>query len=148
MTLKDRIEKLVTNHFIGSDKFLVEVKMKPGNKIALFIDGDNGITIDDCKVVTRLIESNFDRDKEDFDLTVSSAGADAPMTIPRQYIKHVGRTLEIKSKAGEIITGKLVSANEETIELEHIPGKKEVQKPNTTLAFSEIIEGKVILSFK
>ncbi len=148
MILKDRIEKIISDHFAGSDKFLVEITSKPGNKIALFIDGDNGITINDCKAVTKLIESNFDRDEEDYDLMVSSSGANNPMKLPRQYLRHVGRTLEITTKTGEIISGKLITATQEAIELEHKPVKKETQKPNTTIPFSEIKEGKVILSFK
>ena len=148
MILKDRIEKVISDHFAGSDKFLIEITSKPGNKIALFIDGDNGITIDDCKALSRLIGSTFDRDEEDYDLTVSSAGADRPLRIPRQYFRHVGRTLEIATKTDEIIAGKLIAASEEAIELEHKPGKKETQKPNTIITFNQIKQGKVILSFK
>ncbi|MBE0648515.1 MAG: ribosome assembly cofactor RimP [Bacteroidales bacterium] len=148
MILKDRIEKVISDHFSGSDKFLVDIKSKPGDKIAVFIDGDNGVTIDDCKAVTRLIESNFNRDNEDYDLTVSSSGADSPMKLPRQYFKHVGRTLEVTTKTGEVASGKLIAATGDSIELQHIPGKKETQKPNTVIKFSEIKEGKVILSFK
>lgn len=146
--MKNRIEEIITDHFRESDKFLVEVKVKPANKIAVFIDGDNGITIDDCKGITRLIESNFDRDQEDYDLTVSSAGADSPMKLSRQYVKHLGRNLEIKTVTDEIISGNLIAASEESIELAHKPGKKETQKPNTILPFNQIKEGKVILAFK
>jgi ribosome maturation factor RimP len=148
MILKDQIEKIVSDHFSGSGKFLVELKMKPGDKIALFIDGDNGITIDDCKALTRLIESKFNRDEEDYELMISSAGADQPMKLPRQYLRHIGRTLEITTKTGETISGKLIKASPEAIELEHKPVKKETQKPNTILTFSEIKEGKVVLSFR
>jgi len=146
--MKDRIEEIVSGHYSGSDKFLVEVKVNAANKITVFIDGDHGITIDDCKEMTRLIGSNFDRDQEDYDLTVSSSGADSPMKIPRQYIKHVGRELEITTATEEIISGKLIAASQESIELEHKPGKKETQKPNTRLTFNQIKEGKVILAFK
>lgn len=148
MILKDRIAETIRTHFEGSDKFLVDVKVKTGDKIAVFIDGDHGITIDDCKAVTRLIESTFNRDEEDFDLTVSSSGADTPMKMPRQFPRHTGRQLEIVKTNGETVTGKLVSATEDSIELEHKPVKKEKQQPNTTIPFSEIKEGKVILSFK
>ncbi len=148
MILKDRIEKIISDHFNESDHFLVEVKLKPGNKITVFIDGDRGITIDDCKEITRLIESKFNRDEEDYDLMVSSAGADSPLKLPRQYFKHVGRELEITNTMGEIIFGKMIAASQEAIELEHKPGKKERQKPNTIIPFNQIKEGKVILAFK
>ncbi|MBL7137779.1 MAG: ribosome assembly cofactor RimP [Bacteroidales bacterium] len=148
MITKDQIETFINAYFNDSDKFLVEVKVNPANKIAAFIDGDQGITIDDCKELTRHIGSTLDRDQEDYDLTVSSAGADNPMKIPRQYIKHVGRELEITTTAGAIISGKLVAAGQESIELEHKPIKKEKQKPNTIVTFNQIKEGKVVLSFK
>lgn len=148
MILKERITDFINKYLEGSDKFLVEIKVSPGDKISVFVDGERGITIDDCKMLTRVIESAFNRDDEDFDLTVSSAGADTPMKMPRQYPKHIGRTLEIRMKTDEIITGKLSSAVQEAIVLELPANKKEKQKQHTTIPFSEIKEGKVVLSFK
>lgn len=148
MILKERITEFINSQLEGSDKFLVEVKVNTGEKISVFLDGDRGITINDCKALTRLIESTFNRDEEDYDLTVSSAGADSPMKMPRQYPKHIGRTLEIRMKTDEIITGKLSSAVQEAIVLELPANKKEKQKQHTTIPFSEIKEGKVVLSFK
>ena len=144
----DQIETIINAHFSDSDKFLVEVKVKPTNKVVAFIDGDQGITIDDCKELTRYIESKLERDLEDFNLTVSSAGADKPMKLPRQFMKHVGRELEVKTNEGTVLTGTLVTADTNAIELEHKTIKKETPKPNTKLTFNKIKEGKVVLSFK
>jgi len=105
-----QIERIINEYYQGSDKFLVEAKVKGANQVSVFIDGDNGITIDDCKDLTRYIESKIDRDWEDFDLTVSSAGANKPIRLPRQYLKHIGRVLEVKTKEGDIVKGKLVKA--------------------------------------
>ena len=146
--MEHRIEEIISGYYAGSDKFLVQISVKPGNTIAVFIDGDRGITIDDCKELARHIESKLDRNKEDYELMVSSAGADKPMTMPRQFLKHVGRHLIIDTTTGTVLTGKLVKADQVAIELEHKPEKKEKQHPNTSIPFNQIKEGKVVLSFK
>lgn len=146
--MKSKIEEIISTHYSGSDKFLVDAAVKPGNRIAVFIDGERGITIEDCRELTRFIESKLDRGEEDYELTVSSAGADTPMKMPRQFLKHVGRQLEVITTAGTTMKGKLIKADADAIELEHLPGKKEKQQPNTLLKFSEIKQGKVMLAFK
>jgi ribosome maturation factor RimP len=78
------ITDLVNEHFAGSDKFLVEIFIKPINRIFIFIDGDHGVTISDCVALSRFIESKYDRETTDFELNVSSSGADQPIRLPRQ----------------------------------------------------------------
>jgi len=148
MNMINKIEEIISECFSGSDKFLVDVSVKPGNRIAVFIDGERGITIEDCRDLTRFIESKLDRDEEDYELTVSSTGADSPMKIPRQFLKHVGRQLEVITTGGATIKGKLVNTDADAIELEHIQGKKEKKQSNTLLKFNEIKQGKVVLAFK
>ena len=148
MIIEEHIRTIIDNHYHGTDKFLVEVHVRPTNKITVFIDGDTGITVSDCRELNRFIESQVDRGMEDYDLTVSSAGADKPITLPRQYPKHLGRSLKIIKRDGTELSGKLIALSDTTIEIEHKPVKKEPVKPNSTLSFSDLKEVRVILSFK
>ena len=82
---KFKVLDIVKDVLEGSDKYLVNMKITPDNRIFVDIDGDNGINIEDCIEVSRAIENSLNRDEEDFELNVSSAGADSPLKMPRQY---------------------------------------------------------------
>ncbi len=75
------------------DLFLIDFAMSSENAIKVVIDGDNGVLVEDCMFISRAIEHNIDRDEHDFSLEVLSAGATSPLTLPRQYSKHIGRNL-------------------------------------------------------
>ncbi|MCL4158821.1 UNVERIFIED_CONTAM: hypothetical protein GTU68_008479, partial [Idotea baltica] len=79
------------------DLFLIDFNLSIDNAIKIVIDGDNGVLVEDCMFISRAIEHNIDRDEHDFSLEVLSSGAATPLTLPRQYHKHVGRNLEIKT---------------------------------------------------
>ncbi len=149
MILSDKIHGLVEKVLDGTDKFLVDITVQPGNKIFIYIDGDNGVTIQDCQSLSRSIESSFDREKEDFDLTVSSAGLDHPLKLVRQYRKNIGQDLHVVTFDGIKVEGLLVKVTEHDIELEHqiTKPKKEIQKPNTIVPFSEIKTAKINIKF-
>ena len=115
MIEKIKILELVNNALEGSGKFLVNLKVTPDNRIYVDIDGDNGVTIDDCIELSRAIEGQLDRDEEDFALDVSSAGADQPLKLTRQYRKNVGRELEVVTVDGERAEGTLEDASDEGI---------------------------------
>jgi len=143
------IYKLVNENLEGTEKFLVEVLIKPANRIYIFIDGDHGVTISDCAELSRFIESQLDRESEDFELNVSSSGADQPIWLPRQYIKNIGRSLQVKLSGDRFVTGKLEEVNEKGIILVSAGDKKKKLPPETmNIAFEDIIESKVIISFK
>ena len=143
---KIKIIDIVHEVLDGSDKFLVNVKITPDNRIYVDIDGDNGITIDDCIELSRAIESKLNRDDEDFALDVSSAGADAPLKLTRQYIKNVGRQLEIDLQDASHLEGTLLEADNEKIVLKTKGTKK--QPPKTlTLPYSDIRMARVIIQF-
>ena len=144
----NQVEGLINEHYRDTEKFLVDVIVKPTNRISVFIDGDRGVTIHDCRELSKFIGSKIDRDQEDYDLTVSSAGADKPIRMPRQFLKHLGRELEVTTNEGVLLGGKLIHVDANSIELEHNPGKKQLKKPNIGITFSEIKEAKVKLSFK
>ena len=135
------------------DLFLIDFIVDSGNKIRVILDGDDGINLKDCMEVSRAIEHNLDRDEEDFSLEVTSAGATSPLTLPRQYSKNIGRTLEVKTET-EKLEGNLTAAGDEEITLEWKTrepkpigkGKHTVRKKQN-IAFSDIKEAKVVLKF-
>jgi ribosome maturation factor RimP len=150
MITEIQIKKLIEEHFTGNDLFLVDMFVKSGNLIHVFIDGDHGVKIEDCRDLSRFLENSLDRETEDFDLTVSSAGADRPLKLPRQYKKNIGKELEVVTDSGEKITGVILNSNETGIELEQLvkKSKKEIEKIIVKLKFDEIKSAKEVISFK
>lgn len=154
MITQQHIVHLAEQKIQGTPLFLVDVKVLPGNKIEVLLDGDNGLAISDCVTLSRHIEKSLDREVEDFSLEVSSPGATSPLKLLRQYNKHVGRELEIVLMNGEKTEGRLISANEEEIILENSTrAKKPVGKGKVTitkqhaLKLNNIKESKVKLKF-
>ena len=151
MITEKQIKKLVADHFEGGACFLVDLVIKPGNKISIYIDGDQRVTIEECRLLSRFLEDNLDRETEDFDLTVSSSGADRPLKLPRQYKKNIGNDLEIITITGDKITGIVLDSDESGVEIEQLPAKKskkEQEKIVVRLKFDEIKSAKEVISFK
>jgi len=95
--------------------FLIDFSVSEGNQIKVVIDGDKGVTVNDCITISRAIEHNIDRDEIDFSLDVSSAGVSEPLLIPRQYLKNIGRNLKVIKKNNDVCQGKLEKANDKNI---------------------------------
>ena len=112
MIEKDVISQLVEEKLASSDNYLVDVVIKPGNLIIIEIDNDEGVCIDDCAALSRYVEEHLDRDAEDFELEVGSAGVTAPFKILRQYVKNIDNEVELLLKNGIKLTGVLKSADE------------------------------------
>lgn len=151
MITEEQITRLIDQHLTGGDIFLVEVTVKPGNFISVFIDGDRGVTIDACRELNHFLNESLDRDHEDFDLTVSSAGADRPLKLPRQFKKNIGKSLDVVTRTGEKISGVVLTANETAIELEILLQKKPVrvtEKKIVSLKFIDIKAAKEVIMFK
>ncbi len=134
--------------------FLIDCTIQGNNEIKIVIDGDQGVTVQDCITVSRAIEHNLDRDAIDFSLDVLSAGATAPLTQLRQYKKNVGRTLVVKTANGEKLEGTLEQATDQDITLswkarEPKPvGKGKITvKKTATLVYDSIERAKVKLKF-
>lgn len=133
--------------------FLIGFTIDAGNKINVVLDGDKGVTVQDCIKISRAIEHDLDREEEDFSLEVASAGAASPMVLPRQYVKNIGRKIAVKS-LNSVYEGSLTEATEDGIVLEWKAreqkpigkGKVTVQK-KMEINFSDITEAKVILKF-
>jgi|SRR5690554_2190598 len=149
------IRKLVEEQIHGTDYYVVDVKVSSGNQIRVEIDGDHGVKINDCVDISRAIERHFDREENDFELTVSSAGMDQPFKLLRQYQRYLGREVKVILKNGQWHKGILLSANEEEVKIEQevkekIEGKKKKQivKKTITVPMEELKETKVVISFK
>ena len=126
MITVDRVTKLVEEKMEGTDLFIVELSVKPGNKIEILVDRDSGLALEDCLSVSRHVEGNLDRELEDYSLDVSSPGVGRPLKLKRQYVKNVGRTVNVKRTDGTIVEGVLVSSDEEKIVV-HTRTKEEVE---------------------
>lgn len=118
MINREYISSLCEDYLKGSENYLIDVRVSPANKIIVLIENDGNVAIRDCIALSKHIESSLDRDKEDFELEVSSPGIDQPFKNPRQFRKYLGRSVEVKLGSGEIKTGKLIEAEEETIVIE------------------------------
>jgi len=115
--LKEKVEQLIAEGIEGTSIFLVKLTVSSGNEINVLLDSDSGLTLADCKTVSRAIEFNLDREEEDFSLTVASAGIGEPLVL-RQYKKNVGRKVKVTLNEGEIIEAKMVAADNQMVELE------------------------------
>lgn len=154
MIAKQKIVDLIEEHFEGTDKFIVDVKVAAGNKIEVYVDAPKHLAIADCVALSRHIEGSLDRDKEDFSLEVSSPGATQPFKVLEQYKKYVNTQVETTTKEGEKYKGLLVSANENEFVIEETrKEKKPTGKGNHTvteniiLTYNQIKETKSVLPF-
>lgn len=135
-----------------SEIFCVSLKIKPTNNIKIYLDGDNGITIEKCVQVNRKLYKLFEEKgmypEGDFSLEVSSPGVDEPLILIRQYKKNIGRTLETELIDETIKIGKLMEVNDTEIMLEIIEGKgkKAITKQELFL-FSNIKKAIVQIKF-
>ncbi len=152
MITEEQIHTLAIEYLDGSGMFVVDISIKSGNRIAVYIDGLARVSVEQCIKLSRFLESQLDREKEDFDLTVSSWGADRPLKMPAQYQKNIGFQLEITPKEGDPITGTLIIADQEHIEIEVIEQKSkkksDVEKKILTYKFSDIKTAKEVITFK
>jgi len=132
--------------------FLVEARIKPTNNIKVFIDGDQGVSIDKLvqynrKLYKEIEESNL-FPNGDFSLEVSSPGLDEPLKLHRQYLKNIGRYVEVIEKEGTKKEGKLVSAMETGIVIEEVKGKgKKMETVTHTIPFEHIKTTKIQIKF-
>jgi ribosome maturation factor RimP len=135
--------------------FLVEITVKPVNRVVVYIDSMSGVRIDECMTVSRYLGNRLSKDGEIFELEVSSPGLDKPLKLPVQYRKNINRNLTVIKYNGEVITGKLLKANHEIIKLEtevsikdNKTGKKKAGYQVHEIKFDEIKKAKVVISFK
>jgi ribosome maturation factor RimP len=149
MLTKEYIQNIAETALAGTDKFITDIKVKTGNIITVTIDSDSTLTIDDCISVSKSIESKLDRDAEDFELRVTSYGADSPIKFRRQYKKNIGRMLELTLSDQVTKTVLLTGVSDEAIEIEYKQGKKKTDAVlKQAIPFDDIEKSRVVLSFK
>ena len=132
--------------------FLVEVRIKPTNNIKVFIDGDEGVGIDKLVRYNRKLYKEIEEEAMfpggDFSLEVSSPGLDEPLKLHRQYIKNIGRFVEVVNIDGSKIEGKLTGATETELLVEETKGKgKKLEVVNHTIPLGDIKTTKIQIKF-
>ena len=148
MITESAIKQLVEEKIEGTEMFLVSVKVLPSNRIKVFVDAVNGLDVKACVQISRHIEGSLDREKEDFELEVSSPGLSEPFQHPLQYRKNVGRGIKVLTNDGNRAKGKLVKFESNTITIEPETKKKKEQAELIIIPLSEINEAKTVISFK
>ena len=155
MDLADKIRQLADQLLERSTLFVLTVKaiekLNPP-RITVVVDGDEGITIDDCAKLSRRLGDSIDETGllEDYNLEVTTPGIDQPLKMIRQYKKHTGRNLKIELKDREVVRGKLVGLEVETLMLEEeMKGQgKKAEKKIRSINFDQVDKTFVMVSFK
>ena len=129
MINKEQVATLCEEALAGTDRFLVEVKVKPSNVIEVYIDSDTAVNIDHCADLSRFVNEKLDRDVEDYELSVLSWGLSGALKMDRQLQKYVGKDVEVKTKETGKMQGKLVSYDAEKVEFAPAPKKSSKKKP-------------------
>ena len=142
-----KIEKAAEQATVENNAFLVELEVKPNNVIIAYVDADEGLSMDQIKMINRKMESELDRDVEDFNLTVSSPDLNRPLKIWRQYKKNVGRFLKVKFDDRQV-EGKLEQVEQDFLVLSVPQKKKSARHVETEIQFADIVEAKVAIRFK
>ena len=135
--------------------FIVEVDVRPGNLVDVTMDADSGITIEACTEIHRYILKNIDRELIDYGLDVSSPDLTKPLRVKRQYVKNIGRSLNVKTLDNAKTEGLLTNVSDHGVailtknkeEVEGKKGKKWVER-SIEIPFEQIKEAKVVISFK
>ena len=148
-TIENYINALLQN---SEDVFLVEVKVNPGNNIIVFLDSDNGITIEKCIQINRAlykqVEENGLFTNGDFSIEVSSPGVDEPLKLLRQYKTNIGRKVEVLLNNESKKEGKLLAVNDDDIIIEQTAGKgKKAVNIKTNILINQIKHTKVLVTF-
>jgi ribosome maturation factor RimP len=154
MISKEKVESLIADKIASGDYFIVSLDISTSNKIKLIVDSMNGITIKECVAFSRAIEHNLDREVEDFELEVSSPGLSTPLKVKQQYVKNIGRDLNILTNDNKKIKGLLKQVGENDIIIEEeqktkVEGQKKkiITKVDQTIAIDNINKALVILKF-
>ena len=152
---KEQILELIQDKLTENNCFLVELEIGEGNAISIEIDSYDGISVTDCIEISKVIDGSLDREVEDFEMNVSSAGLDKPLRVIEQYKKNIGRDVKVVPVDGTVVKGELTEVDEEGIVVEYsykerIEGrkKKETIVKQEKISFNNIKETTIIISFK
>ncbi len=152
---KKALSEVVTAN-LGEELFLIDITVSSDNNISVEIDAyDRSVTIDDCVALTRAVEAEFDRDVEDYQLEVGSAGLTSPLKVKAQYVKNLGNNVEVLTGEGKKLKGQLVEVSNDdfTIAIEKMvkpegAKRKTLVVENETFKYNEIKYTKYLIEFK
>ncbi len=148
------ITELVTRHIKGTGLFIVDIHVSRSNDIRILVDNQLGVSIQECAELSRAIESSLSRDEQDFNLEVSSPGLSEPLKVLPQYIKNIGREVEVITIEGQKHEGKLIRTTDNGLIIEEIEkDKKKKKRPEIKAVekefdFDRIRSTKVLVSYK
>ena len=152
---KNVVSGIVNEWLEDKDYFLVDVSVTPDDKIVVENDHAEGVWIDDCVELSRFIESKLDREEEDYELEVGSAGIGQPFKVLQQYLIHIGKEVEVLTREGKKLEGVLKDANEEnmTLTIQKKVKPEGAKRPklveeDVTYTYSDIKYTKYLISFK
>lgn len=155
MIEKNIVKQIVEEWLQDKDYFLVDLSVSNDNRIVVEIDHAEGVWIEDCVELSRFIESKLDREKEDFELEVGSAGIGQPFKVHQQYVNHLGKDVEVLTLDGVKYQGELHEVNDNTFSILRTVKKKEegAKRPRmveelVTFRYDEIKYTKYLISFK
>ena len=155
MIEKRTVCQIVEEWLEGKDYFLVEVTVSPDDKIVVEIDHAEGVWIEDCVELSRFIESKLNREEEDYELEVGSAGIGQPFKVVQQYYNHIDREVEVLTKDGRKLTGVLKDADEDKFVVA-VPKKVKAEgakrpkivEEDETFRYDDVKYTKYLISFK
>ena len=155
MISKELVQQLVEQWLEGKDYFLTDLTVSADARIVVEIDHEEGVWIEDCVALSRFIENGLDRDEEDFELEVGSAGIGQPFKVRRQYDIHVGDDVEVLTASGKKMIGTLAEADDEgitvvTLEKMKREGEKRphLEEAEHRLTYDEVKWTKLHIDFK
>ena len=152
---KEKVKSIVEEWLKDKEYFLVDVEINSENKIVVEIDHTDGVWIEDCVELSRFIEDRLDRDAEDFELEVGSAGLGQPFKVVQQYLNHIGKEVEVLDADGKKFKGILKSVNapmfvlttQEKVKLE-VNKRPQLQDVDHVFCMDDVKYAKYMISFK
>ena len=155
MIEKNLVKNYVEEWLEGKEYFLTDITISTDNRIVVEIDHEEGVWIEDCVELSRFIESHLDRDTEDFELEVGSAGIGQPFKVLRQYEIHVGEQVEVLANDGKKFVGMLkeVDAEKFVVTVQEKVKEEGAKRPklvdvDKTFAYADVKWTKYLIDFK
>ncbi|MGC9330573.1 MAG: ribosome assembly cofactor RimP [Bacteroidales bacterium] len=143
MIKEEAIKRLIISA-LKDDEFLVDCTVSKSNQVMVYVDGFQKFSIDDCRRISKVIESGLDRNKEDFELTVSTPGLDKPFKVREQYNKYLDKKVELILKNGKKLIADLQRVDNDGIQIAYRKNKKQVQEH---IIYNEISKTKPFINF-
>ena len=145
MITEGHMREMVERHLAGTGHFLVDVEVRPGDKVVVEVDDPHAITLEQLVALNRALRADLDAQGHDLELQVGSPGMGRPVRVLRQYHKHVGRLVQVKRTDGHVLEGVLESVRGTTgidLRVQHAAAVKgrlpKLDKDTTAIPFADI----------